>query len=122
MYVFYLKLTHKACFCCVNCSVRQFIVWVISTMLRDFMQMKGSSTFSVLIDQEFISCTFTPQLSKVLYHHSYCTNCELLYCLLIRVKNCIMSKLLEVNCNQTKSTPKNLFKMLYFDSREQNLA
>ena len=35
-------LTHKAWFCGVNCSVQQFIVWVTSVTLRDFMQMNGS--------------------------------------------------------------------------------
>ena len=42
--------------------------------------------------------------------------------LLIRVKNCILYKLLEVNCNQTKSTPKNLFKMCDFWMYSVNLG
>ena len=43
-----------------------------------------------------------------------CTYCELPYWLLIRIKNCIVYKLLELNYNQTKSTAKNLFKMCDF--------
>ena len=53
---------------------------------------------------------------------SYGTFCDLPYWLLIRVKDCIVCKLLEVNCNQTKSTPKNLFKMCDFWMYSVNLG